>query len=115
MPAALAVSTETHGDVTVALAPQDLADEHAAAFAADVRGLIRAGRTRLVVRLDRCESVDGPGLEALLDLRDAALDAGGAVSVMGLAGPCADAFRVTRLGRRFEAFDDLIPAVNAVR
>ena len=80
-----------------------------------MRDLIRAGRTRLVVRLDRTESVDGPALAALLDLRDAALDAGGAVSVMGLNGACADAFRVTRLDRRFETFAELIPAVNAVR
>ena len=111
----MALSTETHGDVVVALAPVELADEHAAAFAADVRGLIEAGRTRLVVRLDRTETVDGPGLQTLLDLRDAALDAGGAVSVMGLTGPPADAFRVTRLDRRFETFAELIPAVNAVR
>ena len=111
----MALSTETHGDVVVALAPPELADDAAAAFAADVRDLLDAGRTRLVVRLDRTERVDGPGLEALLDLRDRALDAGGAVSLMGLGGPCADAFHVTRLDRRFETFDDLVPAVNAVR
>ena len=111
----MALSTETHGDVTVALAPVDLVDESAAAFAADVRDLIRAGRTRVVIRLDRCETVDGPGLTGLLDVRDAALEAGGAVSVMGLGGACGDAFRVTRLDRAFELFADLVPAVNAVR
>ena len=111
----MALSTETHGDVTVALAPPELADDHVAAFAEDVRGLIAAGRSRLVVRLDRTDFVDGPGLECLLDLRDEALDAGGAVSLMGLTGPPADAVRVTRLDRRFEVFEELVPAVSAVR
>ena len=111
----MALSTETHGDVVVAQTPTDLTDERAAALLADVRELIDAGRTRLVLRMDRTEAIDGPGLTALLDVRDEVLDAGGAVSVVGLGGACGDAFRVTRLDRRFETFADLVPAVNAVR
>ena len=111
----MALSTETHGDVVVAAAPVELTDDLAAAFLADARALLDAGRTRLVLRMDRCESIDGPGLTALLDVRDEALAAGGAVSVTGLTGACAEAFRVTRLDRRVETFGDLVPAVNAVR
>ena len=111
----MALSTETHGDVTVALAPPELADDHVATFAEEVRALINAGRAKLVVRMDSTEFVDGPGLSCLLDLRDEALDAGGAVSLMGVTGPPADALRATRLDRRFEVFADLVPAVGAVR
>ena len=111
----MSLSTETHGDVVVASAPPELTDERAAEFVADVRALVAAGRTRLVFRLSRTEAIDGPGLTALLDARDAVLEAGGAVSVTGLAGACASAFRVTRLDRRFECFGELVPAVSAVR
>ena len=112
---AAVLSTETHGDVTVLFTPAELTDDRAAAFRAEAGGLIDAGRRKLVIRLDRTEEVDGPGLTTLLDVRDAALAAGGAVAVVGLAGACERAFRVTRLTDRFEVFGELVDAVNAVR
>ena len=111
----MSLSTETHGPVTVAEMPSELTDDAAAAVRSETLALIESGRTRLVLRMDRVERIDGPGLSALLDVRDEAREAGGAVSVVGLAGPCAAAFRVTRLDGRFETFDELVAAVNAVR
>ena len=109
------LSTETHGDVTVVLTPAELVEDAAAEFLAETRGLVEAGLTKLVFQFARTDRIDGRGLTAVLDGRDAALAAGGAVSVAGLAGACEQAFRVTRLDRRFESFADLVPAVNAIR
>ena len=109
------LSTETHGDVVVVQTPPELTEAKAAELTAGVRDLVAAGRTRMVFRLDRTAEVDGAGLTALLDARDAVLAAAGAVSVTGLAGHCASAFRVTRLDRQFEVRGDLVAAVKAVR
>ena len=109
------LQTEIHGDVLVAHTPLELADDLAAAFARQVGEYVAAGRCRLVFRMDRTERLDGPGLTALLDLRDAAGAAGGRTAACGLSDVSRDIFAVTRLDRRIETFDDLIDAVNAVR
>lgn len=51
-----------------------------------IRDLIQRGRIRLVVDASRLQFCDSYGLEALLDMHEAAKDAGGAMQLTGVHG-----------------------------
>ncbi len=109
------ILTETFGDVLVAHAPDELTDDPAHLLAAAVRKGLNAGRTKVVLQMDRSDSFDSAGLTALLDVQDEVRDAGGSIKVCGLTDAGLKVFEITRLARRFELFESLVDAVGSFR
>ncbi|MCC6492035.1 MAG: STAS domain-containing protein [Pirellulales bacterium] len=71
------------------------------------------GRPMIVVDLHDVPLIDGAGLEALVDLRDALEARGGAVKLAAVNPLCADILRVTGVGPQFEQFPQSRAAVGS--
>lgn len=69
------------------------------------------GRPQWVLDLSESPLVDSAGCEALLDLHDRVVDAGGAVCLAGVSPLCRDVLLATGLQKRFPQFESAMPAV----
>ena len=108
-----AVSMEVFGDVLVAHTPDDLTNDTIRDFLFALETPIGEGRNRVVLHMDRTETIDSPGLEGLLDLRDLVRAAGGTTKVSGLTETGREVFRITRLDQAFETFPSVLDAVSS--
>ncbi|MDZ7619905.1 MAG: STAS domain-containing protein [Patescibacteria group bacterium] len=104
--------TEVFDDVVVVHAPEELASDQRASFAACVCGL---DRTRVVIDLDNTETLDSKGLEAILEIQDRLHGAGGGVRLAATNPVNRKIFEITRLDRQIEMFDSVVDAVRSFR
>lgn len=109
------VTMETFGKVLVAHTPDDLNEETSRTFLDALARPIEEGQVRIVLAMDRTETYDSAGLTALLDLQDQLREQGGQLRISGLGDPGRKIFEMTRLDRRFDAFDSVIDAVDSFR
>lgn len=70
-----------------------------------------AGRPQLVLDLADTSLIDSAGCEALLDARDAVVQAGGAAHLAGVSPLCTDVLAATGVGRYFQTFEGVQQAV----
>jgi len=111
----MSLTSELFGDVLVAHTPDELNEDTAANFTADLIDLADRGRMKFVLQMDRTEAYDSAGLTALLDLQDEIRQSGAALKISGLDDPGHTIFRLTRLDRRFDIFESVIDAVQSFR
>ena len=94
------ILTETFGDVLVAHTPDELTDDAAHLLANTLRRSAENGQVRIVLQMDRSDTFDSAGLNALLDLQDSLREAGGALKVCSLTEVGQKVFEIARFGRR---------------
>ena len=107
------ILTETFGDVVVAHAPDELTDDAAHLLANTLKRAAEAGRTQIVLQMDRADVFDSGGLTALLELHDLLREQGGGVKVCGLTETGRKVFEITRLERWLDSFDSVVEAVGS--
>lgn len=101
----------TQGAVRVFSPEGALAGEVADALRDAVEAAPLDGQPKLVIDLAASPLIDSTGCEALLDIRDAVVEVGGAVYLAGLSPLCADTLSATGLSRRFMKFEGVNEAV----
>ncbi len=102
-----------YGNVTVLAVKDDLSGEEVDSFIEQTGRCTQEGRHAVVVDCAELAGVDSRGLEALVDLQNTCESELGSVKLCGLNSTCAKILEITRLGRRFECFDDLDSAVKS--
>lgn len=70
------------------------------------------GRPQVVLDLSETPLIDSAGCEALLDVRDAVVEVGGAAHLAGLSPLCVDTLAATGLQRYFQAYEGVQQAVG---
>ncbi len=104
--------TEIFGDIVVVHAPEELGGDQRDAFVAHVTAL---DRNRVVLDLDSTETLDSKGLDALLDVQNQLLAAGGGVKLATTNPMNRKIFDITRLDQQLEMFDSVVDAVKSFR
>jgi anti-anti-sigma factor len=107
------VNTETFGDVLVVHTPEDLTEETTKLFHEAIETHLETGLRRVVLQMDRSETLDSAGLTALVDLHEKLRGDGGNVKICALTETGRRIFRVTRLDEEFDLFDSMIDAVGS--
>jgi len=109
------VTTRIHQYDTVAVVTtnEELGGEALPTFSDKADGCFTGGCPNIVVDCEGVQSIDSSGLEYLLDLQDRCEEMFGAVKLCNLDDTLRTVFRITRLARRFEIFDDLDSAVRS--
>ncbi len=104
--------TEVFGEVIVVHAPEELAAEQAELFADFVPQL---ERQRVVLDLDGTETLDGGGLEALLEVQERLRGIGGDLKVSAAGAVNRKILEITRLDTQLEVFTSVLDAVKSYR
>ncbi|HPF39440.1 MAG TPA: STAS domain-containing protein [Phycisphaerae bacterium] len=102
-----------YSSVAVLASNEEIGGEALPTFTDKADLCIQDGCPNIVVDCETVPSVDSNGLEFLLDLQDRCEDLLGAVKLCNLDDTLKTVFRITRLQRRFEIFDDLDSAVRS--
>ncbi len=100
-------------NATVISVKDDLAGEDVEAFANRASSCVGEGVFNLVVDFGQVGAIDSAGLEALLDLKDRCEEHFGSLKLCGLDETLVRVLEITRLMRRFEAFEDVDAAVRS--
>ena len=99
------LSTETFGNVVIALAPGETLDAgNAKDFKSEVAPLITPG-ARMVVDLSKLKFVDSSGLGAMLSCLRQLNAIGGDLKLCGMSRPIRALFELVRMHRVFEIFN----------
>jgi len=109
----MAMTVSTYHDVIVLTVKDELTAETAPLFAEQASRALADGAAHLVVDCSQLRGMDSAGLEALLKLQEDCEEATRTVRLCALDATCAKILEITRLGRRFEMFDDLEAAVKS--
>jgi anti-anti-sigma factor len=102
-----------YGNVTVLTVKDELTGDGVEIFRERTAQCLEQRKLNIIVDCSSVISMDSAALEALLDLQDKCEDEYGAVKLCGLDQICTKILEITRLARRFEAFDDLESAVKS--
>jgi anti-anti-sigma factor len=102
-----------YNDVVVLTVKDDLAADAVESFVEKAGPCAAAGSVFIVVDCGGLSGFDSAGLEALVDLQNKCEAELGAVKLCGLDETATKILEITRLSRRFEAFDDLDAAVKS--
>ncbi len=102
-----------YNNVIVLTVKDDLAGEYLDAFNEGATQCLNDGHYYLVIDCSAVSALDSAGLEMLSDLQDKCEDAFGSVKLCSLDETLITILEITRLGRRFECFDDLDAAVRS--
>jgi len=78
-----------------------------------IRRLLQAGRTQIVLNLERVPQLDSSGLTALVESHFATTRTAGALKLMHLAPRVRQVLQVTRLLTIFETYDTETDAVES--
>ncbi len=109
----MSTTVTTYRDVVVLTVKDDLAGDAVESFTDKAARALDSSRHHVVVDCTNLNGFDSPGLEALLNLQNQCEERLGAVKLCGLDESCAKILEITRLARRFEAFEDLDAAVKS--
>ena len=90
-----------------------MTEEEFSAFIEELNDSIESGQFNIVAQMDRSESYDSFGLDALVELQERLREKGGNLKISGLGEPGRKIFEVTRLDRQFDIFDSVIDAVSS--
>lgn len=104
---------QRYDDVTVVTTNEELGGEALPTFMEKADACFREGCPNIVVDCESVPGIDSTGLEYMLDLQDRCEEMLGAVKLCNLDEALQTVFRITRLARRFEIFDDLDSAVKS--
>jgi anti-anti-sigma factor len=102
-----------YGNVTVLTVKDELSGDAVGVFSDLAAQCIDQRKHYIVIDCSAVTTMDSTALETLLDLQDKCENEYGAVKLCGLDQICGTIFEITRLARRFEAFDDLESAVKS--
>lgn len=109
----MAASLTQYGDVTVMNLKDDLVGQEVESFTHRASQAVAARQVQLVIDMSLCKGIDSAGLEALLDLQGKCETEFGTTKLCGLDETCKRILEITRINRRFEAFDTLEAAVKS--
>ena len=101
------------GRVTVLDLTGKLAGEAAETLAADVDGLISAGRTHLILNLAGVSFIDSAALGGLLSKRAAVANAGGQLKLTNLTDRVRDLMMTTKLHVVFDTYGSEVDALSS--
>lgn len=102
-----------YSSVAVVTTNEEIGGEALPTFKDKADSCVQDGYPNIVIDCESVTSVDSSGLEYLLDLQDRCEELLGAVKLCNLDDTIRTIFRITRLKRRFEIFDDLDSAVSS--
>jgi len=102
-----------YGEVTVLNLKDDLVGQEVESFTHRASQAVAGGQFQIVVDMSSCKGIDSAGLEALLELQGKCETEFGTVKLCGLDETCRRILEITRINRRFEAFDKLEAAVKS--
>lgn len=109
----MSTSLTEYEHVAVVTVKGELTNETVEQFAQESERCIEKGKFNILVDCSDVSHIDSAGLETLLDLQDKCEEELGAVKLSGLVPVCQKILELTRLARRFEAFDDLESGVKS--
>jgi anti-anti-sigma factor len=102
-----------YGGVTVLNVSEDLSGDAVEVFGQQAAECLREHKHNIVIDCSAVGAMDSAALESLLDLQDKCEEELGSVKLCGLSATCGKVLEITRLARRFEAFEDLDSAVRS--
>jgi len=102
-----------YSSVAVVSTNEEIGGEALPTFVNRADSCVQDGYPSIVIDCESVTSIDSSGLEYLLDLQDRCEELLGAVKLCNLDDTIRTIFRITRLERRFEIFDDLDSAVSS--
>lgn len=105
------IKTSKQGAVSVLAIDTTLNAEAGDSLRDAADALPRVGRPQLVIDLAGAPLIDSAGCEALLDVRDAVADIGGACCLAGVAPLCRDILWAAGLDQEFDLYDGAKEAV----
>jgi anti-anti-sigma factor len=106
----MTLTSETFGSVIVVHSPEDLSADQAPGFEAQ---LGHAEPALVVLDMDDTEMIDGAGLTALLDARDALRERQGDLKIATANATNRKILEITRLDEQLELFESVIDAVKS--
>jgi anti-anti-sigma factor len=109
----MSVTVTSYGIVTVLTPRDDLLGDEVPTFIHRADQCVADEHFHVVVDCTSVCGLDSAGLEALLDLNEKCEAQLGSVKLCCVDANCAKILEITRLARRFEAFDDLESAVKS--
>ncbi len=107
------ITTEQYGDVIVVRLEDELTQENVSRFEAVLEHPQEDGTRNIVIDMEKTESLDNAGLEALDDLIRRLNACDGQLKMSGLGPTCRKIFELTRFDRRVDIFDSLLDAVRS--
>jgi anti-anti-sigma factor len=102
--------TEVFGDVVVVHTPEELGADTAVLLESFLTSL---DRSNVIVDLDGSETIDGGGLEALLNAQEALRALSGDLKISTSNPANRKILEITRLDQQLEVFDTVIDAVKS--
>ncbi len=109
----MSIKVTQYENVAVLTVKDDLVGDSVDVFAERFAQCLHEGHCEIVVDCSAVGGFDSAALEALIDLQTQCEEQCGAAKLCGLDETCAKILEITRLARRFEAFDDLEAAVKS--
>lgn len=102
--------TEIFGDVVVVHTPEELGGD----LASHLEGFLTTlERHNVIIDLDGSETIDGTGLEALINAQEALRALAGDLKLSTQNTANCKILEITRLDQQFEVFDTVIDAVKS--
>ncbi|MGB5442000.1 MAG: STAS domain-containing protein [Gammaproteobacteria bacterium] len=103
---------QAHNSVELVSLPPRLVMANAAETRGEIKSLVEAGRTRLVLDLQSVEFVDSSGLSVLVSTLKAVHAANGEVVLLSPSDGVRMLIELTRLHQVFEIFEDRRAAIQ---
>ena len=107
----LTVERRDEGKVSILSISGSLDAVTASELKGHIETLLSQTRTRVVVDLEKLELIDSSGVAAIVSLFKRVRSLRGDVVIGKLAGQPAEIFRLLRLDRAFDVFDDVESAI----
>jgi len=104
------IEQSQQGTVAVFVPVGALIDDDRLQFAEVLRKCLDRGNARIIIDMNAVPFVESEGLELLLDIGEAAFEAGGGLRVINPSEMVKDILHATRLERTIEVHKDLIDA-----
>lgn len=109
----MSIQVSKYGEVTVLTPKDDLIGEEVDTLRHRTSQCLDEQQRNVVLDCTGVGGFDSAALEALVDFQSSCESGLGAVKLCCLDATCARILEITRLGRRFEVFDDLESAVKS--
>lgn len=107
-------SREVDGVSVVALDGRIVFGEETSALREKVKGLLAAGKKKLVLNLEKVGHVDSSGLGMLVGLRNSAKSADASLRLCNVESRCTELLRMTQLWPLFDFSDTEADAVRSL-
>ncbi len=104
------LATETFGSVTVVHTPEELGGDNAKQLEDHLTSL---DRCNVVVDLNGTETIDSPGLEALLNAQETLRALGGDLKLATDNATNNTILQITRIDQQLEVYDTVLTAVKS--